>query len=158
MNSGADRCRPVARGRLFRRWLREEKFAQADFGADILPEPADPVEIVEDVSSDGKIPRDRNVKLEMAPQVVVFAYREVGLWQDDRQPRHGKRAVPGNLLATPRLLYAKGKPERRLWFVAQESFDIVRGGLGQRGVIQDARERRACGIYNVYRTVAVGME
>ena len=59
-------------GRLFHRWLWKEKLGQANFGADIVLEPTDSGEIVEDISSDRKILSEWNLKLEMAPQEVIF--------------------------------------------------------------------------------------
>ena len=57
---------------LFRRWLRKEEFRQANFGADIVLEPADAGEVVKDIGSDRKIPSERKLKLQVAAQEVIF--------------------------------------------------------------------------------------
>jgi hypothetical protein len=61
---------------------------------------------MEDVAGDRKLPSDWNLKLEMAPEEIISAQRQVGLWHHNRQAGHCKFAVGGNLLTTPRLLYA----------------------------------------------------
>jgi len=54
-------------------WLRVEKRGEAQLGADILLEASHPVEIVEDITTHGKILRERELKLDMAPQVIIFS-------------------------------------------------------------------------------------
>jgi len=115
--------------RLFRSWSRIEKFSQSNFDANIVLEPAYRVEIVEDAAGDQKILGKRKLKLEMTPQEVVFRYGQRSLWYHEGRPGDRKSAVCGNLLATPRLLYTDGKPEKRLRFVAQKRLDVVRGAL-----------------------------
>src|ERR1700704_676268 len=55
------------------RGCRKEKFCQANFDANIVSEPTYSIEVVEDITRNSKIPSERNLKLEMAPQEVNFA-------------------------------------------------------------------------------------
>jgi hypothetical protein len=78
---------------------------------------------VEEVGGDQKILGEWKLKLDMAPQEVVFRYGQRGLWYHNGRPGHRKSAIRGNLLVTPRLFDADRKPEKRLRFVAQKSLD-----------------------------------
>jgi hypothetical protein len=57
---------------LFRRRLRKEEFCQANFGADIVLEPACAGEVVKDIGRDRKIPSERKLELQVSPQEVIF--------------------------------------------------------------------------------------
>src|SRR5882672_6111951 len=114
---------------LFRRWLRKEEFCQANFRADIVLEPTYAGEVMKDIGSDCKIPSERKLELEMASQEVIFTQRQGSLGCHERRSCQRKSAVRCDLLATPRLLYAEGDKPKRHRFVAQKSFDIVRGAL-----------------------------
>jgi hypothetical protein len=85
--------------------------------ANVLPEPAGPVEIVEDIPGDSKILSERDLKFEMARQEVVSTDRHIRLRYPHGQPGHDKSAVCGNLLASPRLLYAKGGIKKGGWVI-----------------------------------------
>src|SRR6478752_1523066 len=136
----------------------KEEFGQANFNADVLPEPAGRLEIVKHVTGYGKILSKRDLKLEMAPQEVISTDRHIGLRDPDRQSGNEKSAVCADLLASPRLLYANGGKKKRARIIAQEGLDIVRRPLRQRIVCQDSGERGARRIDHLERTVAVGME
>src|SRR5262249_5726200 len=126
---------------------------------DILPEPAQSRKIMEDIAGDRKLARDRHLKLEMAPEEVVSAQRQVWLWHDNRQAGHCKSAIGGNLLTTPRLLYTDSdKKQCRQRIVAQIRSDIVGDALHQRIVGQDTGERSSRWIYDRDGIVAFGME
>ena len=74
---------------------------------------------MEGIAGDRKLLRDWNLKLEMAPEEIVSAQRQVGLRHDNRQASHCKSAVGGNLLTALRLLYSDGdKKQCRLRIVA----------------------------------------
>src|SRR5882757_2979259 len=60
---------------LARRW--KEEFGQANFDADVLPEPAGRREVVKHVTCYGKILSERDLKLEMAPQEVISTDRHI---------------------------------------------------------------------------------
>src|SRR5258705_1075138 len=94
----------------------------------------------------------------MAPQEVISTDRQIGLRDRDRQSGDDKSAVCGDLLASPRLLYANGGKKKRARIIAQEGLDIVRGVLRQRIVSQDSRQRGAKRVDHLERTVAVGLE
>ena len=80
-------------------WPWKEKFCQANFDADIVLKPTCSGEVVKDIGSDRKILSKRNLKLQVASQEVIFAERQGRLRNHERQPRHGKSAVRGDLLA-----------------------------------------------------------
>src|SRR5260370_15158946 len=149
---------PGAPSFLLRARLGKEEFGQANFDADVLPEPTLRLEIVKHVTGYGKILSERDLKLEMAPQEVISTERHIGLRDRDRQSGDDKSAVCGDLLASPRLLYANGGKKKRARIIAQEGLDIVRGVLRQRIVSQDSGKRGARRIDHLERTVAVGME
>ena len=64
---------------LVRARRRIEQFGQANFDADVLPEPAGRLEIVKHVTCYGKILSERDLKLEMAPQEVISTDRQIRL-------------------------------------------------------------------------------
>src|ERR1700730_15630786 len=99
---------PGAPSFLIRARLGKEEFGQANFDADVLPEPAGRLEIVKHVSGYGKILSERDLKFEVAPQEVISTDRHIGLRYPDRQSGDDKSAVCADLLASPRLLYANG--------------------------------------------------
>src|SRR5216683_977267 len=136
----------------------KEEFGQANFDADVLPEPAGRLEIVKHVTGYGKILSERDLKLEMAPQEVISTDRHIGLRDPDRQSGDEKSAVCSHLLASPRLLYANGGKKKRARIIAQEGLEVVRRPLRQRIVCQDSGERGARRIDHLERTVAVGVE
>ena len=92
--------------RLFRRRSRIEKFGQSNFDTNIVLEPAQGVEIVEDATGEEKILGKWKLKLETTPQEVVFRYGATGLvvsrwatrspqicrsWQPARRPTTSPR-------------------------------------------------------------------
>src|SRR5258707_4647523 len=76
---------PGAPSFLLRARLGKEEFGQANFDADVLPEPTLRLEIVKHVTGYGKILSERDLKLEMAPQEVISTERHIGLRDRDRQ-------------------------------------------------------------------------
>jgi len=62
----------------------KEEFGQANFDADVLPEPACRLEIMKHVTGYGKILSKRDLKLEMTPQEVISTDRHIGLRDPDR--------------------------------------------------------------------------
>jgi len=59
----------------------KEEFGQANFDADVLPEPACRLEIVKHVTGYGKILSERDLKLEMPPQEIISTDRHIGLME-----------------------------------------------------------------------------
>jgi hypothetical protein len=59
------------------RW-RKEEFGEANFDANVLPEPASRLEVVKHVTGYGKILSERDLKLEMARQEVISTDRISG--------------------------------------------------------------------------------
>src|SRR5258705_1260929 len=116
---------PGAPSFLLRARRGKEEFGQANFDADVLPEPAGRLEIVKHVTCYGKILSERDLKLEMAPQEVISTDRHIGLRDPDRQSGNDKSAVCAYLLASPRLLYANGGKKKRARIITQEGLDIV---------------------------------
>ena len=99
----------ITRGQLSGSRLRKEESRQPNLDADILPEPAHSVEITKDLAGNRKFLGDWNLKLEITPEEVVSAERQVRLWYDNRRAGHRESAACRNLLATPRLLNADSK-------------------------------------------------
>lgn len=112
---------------LFGSRLREEEPGQANFGPDIVLEPAHSVEIVEDIAADGKILGNRYLKLEMAAPEIIPAQGQVGQRLHERQSRHRKFSICRHLLPAPGLLDAESNEQKRLRFEAQKGSEIVRG-------------------------------
>src|SRR6478736_6797666 len=92
---------PGAPSFLLRAWRGKEEFGQANFDADVLPEPAGRLEIVKHVTCYGKILSERDLKLEMAPQEVISTDRHIRLRYRDRQSGDDKSPVCADLLAPP---------------------------------------------------------
>jgi len=113
---------------------------------------------VKHVTGYGKILGERDLKLEMSSQEVISTDRHIRLSYPDRQSGGHKCAVCGDLLASPRLLYAKGCKKKGARIVAQKRLDIVRRLLRQPIVCQDSGERGAWRIDDLKRIVAVGVE
>jgi len=63
----------------FRSWLWIKDFCETNFGAYILSEPTYPIEVVKDIGGDSEVLSERNLKLEVAPQIVVFNQSQRGL-------------------------------------------------------------------------------
>src|SRR5262245_26545023 len=96
-------CDSIIRRRiLFCGRCRIEQFYHAKFDADLVLEPTCSVESVKDIGSNQKITGKRNLKLQVAPQVVIFTYRLVGQGYGNGCEHSRRRsAAGGDLLATP---------------------------------------------------------
>src|SRR5258707_2459985 len=87
---------------------RKDECGEPNFDANVRRDAACRLEIVKHVTGYGKILSERDLKLEMAPQEVVSTDRHIRLRYRDWQSGDDKSAVCGDLLASPRLLYANG--------------------------------------------------